>query len=414
MRDLKPGERLAVLPFAASAATEALPPGWLDAEGGADAREALETALDRLVPGGGTDLPMAIQAAARLAAAVPARARRVILLTDGDPDHAPDEAALTQTRLELDRLQVEFGALVAGMPEAARRLRAYVARESEAVVLLDGSSRFPDRLLRALARERGKGEMLPAPRGIRWLSGGTDNELEALTPTRMQALQLTPGAGSVIAEATLLDGGLYPFAARRSVGAGEVVALAWGPEWEPEPEAGGRGLTGLVERLAREADRGLTADVEGDHLVLRLPEARGVGSLEVTVTGPAGDGADTRRTRLLEIESGLFRGPAPSGPVVAARAVLGGVERPLRLPARPPAEHRGAGVDEAALRRIAGAGGGMRLPQGTAPPPGPRPKGPPLAPWLLLLGAMLLVIDRALTEGGSPSIRSPGEGASRS
>lgn len=401
--DLAPGERLAVLPFAALPADDLLPPGWLSTDDEARAVGELEQSLARLVPGGGTDLAAGVLAAARRAAAAPARSHRVLLLTDGDPDHRVDEAALEALRRELDLLDVEFGAVVSGMPEVARRLRDLVARRPDAVVLLEDTSGIPQCLLHELARLRREAELLPAPDEIR----GTA-DFAALRPGCLQALERSP-EGRVVAEALWADGSPPPavFAARRAVGAGEVLALAWGPEFEPRPQVAGAWLTPVLASLAREADRGLTAHLEGPYLVVPVPQARGAGRIRFVGEDVEGD--------LLEVMPALFRGRLPDPVPTGLRVRLpsppgeGPRERPLRLPARPALEHQGAGVSESALRALAAAGGGLRLPEGVSPPVGRRPSRPSLAPWLLLLAAILLVLDRAWTEGGGASVRSLSE-----
>jgi len=406
---LRPGEQLAVLPFAAHPAPTLLPPGWVRAEDPASAHAALEEALDGLVSGGGTDLAAALLAGARFAADTDARARRVLLLTDGDPDQRPDAQALAEVRQTLTALGVDASALVSGMPEVAARLRESLGGAPDAVLLLDAASEIPERILHEIARVRREAELLPRPLHVEWASGETAVDLE---PSFLQELE--PAAqGRVVARATWGEGGRppVPFAARRAVGAGETLALAWGPEWEDDPQAAGRRLTPLVEALARSADRGVAADVEGDEVVVRLPGAKGRGRVGVEGAGPSGV--------LLEVAPGLFRGPVPGGALPGLSVVLpaapGAAARrvPLRLPALADPEHRGAGVDEDALVALAEAGGGSRLPAGSTPPPGDRPADTPLAPWLLLAAIMLLVVDRAWTEGRALGVRSTlEEGAS--
>lgn len=407
---LRPGERLAVLPFVERPAPALLPPGWIDADASEGARSTLDQRIEGLVSGGGTDLAAALLAGARWASETGARSKRVLLLTDGDPDHPPGEAALAEVRETFQRLDVEVLALVSGMPEAAERLRKNLAGNPDDVVLLDEAAAIPERILHEIARLRGEEERLPAPAGVRWAEAlpGLASDLE---PSVVQALE-TCEAGELLAEAFWSPGGPgpVPFAARRVIGAGETLSLAWGPEWEADPQGAGRALTPLVAALAAAADRGLAADVRGDELVLRVPGAAGAGRLVVE----DGDG----RSTLLEVERGLFRGRVPGGPEpglvvrLPARPGRPATLRPLRLPARPTAEHRGAGVDEAALRELARAGGGARLAAGASPPIPSRPVGEPLAPWLLVLALALFLVDRSGTEDGARDGRSMGAGGS--
>jgi hypothetical protein len=102
---------------------------------------------------------------------------------------------------------------------------------------------------------------------------------------------------------------------------------------------------------------------------------------------------------LVETSFGLYTGAAPGSslgdePLFAADD--SGARRPLRVPSRPPAEHRGAGVDEASLRALAEAGGGRRLARGDRPPSAGRAAGMALAPWLLLAAIAAFCVERAL------------------
>jgi hypothetical protein len=214
-----------------------------------------------------------------------------------------------------------------------------------------------------------------------------------LLPTWIQALELTPGA-ALLAEALWADSGMaLPFVARRVVGAGEVWAFAWGPAAEAAPAQAASRLTGLVADLAASADRGLAAEVDGPDVVVRAPSARGRGRIELAAAG--------ERAWLLEEAPGRFRGPLPCDCRLGVRVTIpaAGADpattRPVDMPAMAPIEHRGAGVDEDALLRLAEAGGGRRLGAGEEPPLGPSPHGMPLAPWLLLLAVGLFLLERA-------------------
>ncbi|MHC5010684.1 MAG: hypothetical protein ACYTG6_06990, partial [Planctomycetota bacterium] len=200
-----------------------------------------------------------------------------------------------------------------------------------------------------------------------------------------------------------------PFAASRSWGAGRVVALAWGPGAEPHDRHAPAvaWLGALLEGLARESDRGLRADLDGNRLVVQAPSLAGRGAARVIGT----EGTSV----LVETARGRFEGRLPPGSESGLRIEVRGDgpsgdarQRALHLPARPPPEHRGAGVDEAGLAALAAAGGGRRLGAGEAPPPRRSGPGIPLAPWLLLLACTLLVWERASPERGPPFTRSKG------
>ncbi len=401
---LAPGEQLAMLPFATLPAADLLEPGWVTAED-PEGRTQQARQLGTLLAGGGTDLAAAIQAAADQVQARPARERHVVLLTDGDPDARLDVEALRGVRARLDGAGVRFFAVVSGMPRVAERLRSALAQQPEDVVLLDDAALVPQQMLRSLASTRLRRATIDGPLRLGWRVPG-DEALQALEPSWMQRLEVVPGA-ELLAEARRAEGTAHPFAARRTVGAGEVLAFAWGPAAETVPAAAAASLRSLVQRLATEADRGLHADVEEGELVLRLPEAAGRGRVEIR--SPAGRG------QLFETASGLFRGPLPCdcergvSVLVPPREPDGvGRLRPLDLPTMPSPEHRGAGVDAQALMRIARAGAGRRLGTGEVPPTRPVPGGRPLAPWLLGLAGILLVLERAATEAARASNRSTG------
>lgn len=398
VQGVAPGERLAVLPFAAEPAAALLPPGPLGT-GENERAETLLEALDALEAGGTTDLPAAIEEAARRAATIQARERRVLLLTDGDPDDPPDPARLRRTAAFLEDRGIRFGALVVGDEAAASLLRATLAGRPGDVQLLRDAADLPLGLLHRLGDLRNRASRLPRPSRLRPAPGAAAPfALEAFRPREMQHLEVAADQGATALVVAAYDDappGRAPFAAHRRVGAGRVGALAWGPQLEAlrDRAALQAPLRPWIAALASSADRGLAADLVDEEIVLRFPEARGAGSLAVrTAEG---------ESRLVEQESGIFRGPLPAGAEggVRVEAPTGGAgPRPLRLPARPPPEHRGAGVDEARLQALAVAGGGRRLAPGVQPPAPGTAARPSLAPWLLLLACILLVLDRVLAK----------------
>jgi len=395
LQGLVPGERMAVLPFAGRPAAALLAPGVLAWGEDAPLRVALAK-LDALKARGATDLPAAIRAAARFAAGIEARERRVLLLTDGDPDHPPDPAALRAAAADLSARGVRFGALVVGDQEAVIRLRAALARAPTDVQALDASAEFAAQLLHRLGDLRGRQAHLVG-RPSRLVAAGPEAapfSLEGFQPIDLQRLEAAVDHGARVLVWADDDGRealRVPFAATRSVGAGVVAALAWGPAAEvaaARPAALSR-LRPWIAALASAADRGLATAFDGEDLVVRWEAEAGAGAIEALAAGG--------RTRLIEAAPGVFRGPLPSeadaGVRVRPAGATGGA-RPLRLPSRPEAEHRGVGVDEAALQAIAEAGGGRRLAAGEVPPVAPAGSGPPLAPWFLLLACILLAVDR--------------------
>jgi hypothetical protein len=393
-RALVPGESLAVLPFTARPAERLLAPGWVRAEE-PEGVAALLRSLEELEGGGGTDLVAGTLGALAAVSSRRAGLRQVLLLTDGDPDRAPDPEALRDVRQGLDEAGVAFGAVVSGMPETAAVLRDRLASRSEDVVLLERADAIPASLLAAWSDVRSQAERRARP-SVAWAEGTQGLPSEALS--WVHAVEPVAEAPvRVEAVARFADGPPQPFAAARVVGAGEVVALAWGPGCEPaEARAlASAWLRPLVVRLAAASDRGLAAEEIGGDLVLSLNEAEGAGAVTVV--------AEAAHATLVERAPGLFRGPTPG----AAGAALGSlrvripgrggapaVERPLRLPVRPPPEHRGAGVDEEALAALARAGGGLRLAPEEPPPPGPAGAGLPLAPLLLVLAVGALLLER--------------------
>ncbi len=400
LQGIVPGERMAVLPFAGKPAPRLLGAGagttgvvaWRD-----DAvRAAVLDALDALTARGDTDLPAAIREAARRAHGIEARERRVLLLTDGDPDNPPDVQALRKAATFLAERDVRFGALVVGDDEAVTRLRTHLASSAADVQALGDASELSAHLLHRLGTLRANDAMrLGRPRRLVGLEGiPPPFDLSASGFSGLHRLETAVEHGAVTLVHAHYDAPerlRTPLAAVRAVGAGEVAALAWGTDVEARPRrapAVGR-LRGWVAALASEADRGLAAAFDGADLVVQWPAARGLGTIQaVTSSGSSA---------LMEVESGLFRGPPPPGAAEGVRVQRGGADgatRPLRLPSRPEAEHMGSGVDEAMLQAIAEAGDGRRLMPGTAPPPSQERSRLPLAPWLLLAACILLVLDR--------------------
>ncbi len=393
-----PGERIAVLPFAARPG-ELLPPGTLS-HGDEAGRRVLLDALDALDAHGDTDLVAAAREAARRASGIEARERRVILLTDGDPDDPPDEAALAALASELQGRNVQIGALVVGDREAADRLRRTLARRPADVLLLRDADALPLRLLHQIGDLRDERMRLGRPSGFRPVGTAyLPFESRGFRPSGIHRLEVATEQGARARALARYDKPAetqptVPFAATRSVGAGEVVAVAWGPELE---DAAGRTASLAVfvpwiEQMASSADRGLAGEIEGNTLVVRHPAMAGRGALLARAAGT---------TQLVEVGFGLFRGSLPAGADEGVRVAPLDVPdsaRPVRLPSRPPPEQRGAGLDEDAMRAIAAAGGGRRLASGEQPPAARTQSGPHLAPWLLLLACILLVIERAGTK----------------
>mgnify|MGYP003377217011 FL=1 len=208
---------------------------------------------------------------------------------------------------------------------------------------------------------------------------------------RLHRLEAAPDA-TVFARATFSDGTPpLPFGASRRVGAGRVVALATGPALEaPGSRTLARGaLAPLMTLLAGEADRGLAFELDGGTATLSAPAGGALLSLRLA------SGAEV--SQLLERTPGLYVGPVrdafPEEEPLLVHGLPGG-PRPVRSVARPPVEHRGVGVDDAALEALAAAGGGRRLSPGASPPPLSAPTAIPLAPGLLLLAVVLLVLER--------------------
>jgi hypothetical protein len=400
---LAPSESVLVLPFAESADSPA-PPGWVAADD-EPGRRALAGAVRGLAASGGTRLDLAVVAAAERLRGHAAKSKRVFLLTDGDPDRPPAPASFEAAARALTAAGAEFGALVVGDARAAQALREGLRAAPEEVVVLDDAKEFPDALFRALGRARGKDEARTGPFVVRPARGRLDGaSLEGVVAARALDLVAAPGA-DVFADG---EGGgrRLAFAGSLPRGAGRVVGLAWGPAFEAEAEraAACARLLPLVGRLVAESDRGLAGRIESARLVVAAGAAHaGRGRAW------ARRGTSSASTMLLETRSGVFEGPAPGGPHDGAPVFFeveapdgapgeGGarVRRPIRLPARPGEEHRGSGVDAAALAAIARAGGGRVLAAGESPPAQAVARSTSLAPFLLTAALALLVVERAL------------------
>ncbi len=390
------GESVGVLPFSHVPASGLLGPGWLDGRAPLGTREALRSSLAELEARGGTDLPAALLQGVRVLSQRAARQRRLLLLSDGDPDHPPDVQGLQRARAEAEAAQIRVAVLLVGDPIAAQRLREHVVLRPDDVVELAAPEDVPDALWHWLGGERAQQELVPGAAALTRLEEGLPHiDVEGWRPLAMHALEVAPGAQEVLRTQAGTGQEALPFAARRVVGAGEVVALAWGPELE-DPARWSAELARWapwVQALAQASDRGLGGEWEGRQLSVEWAQARGEGRLLAWRQGaPA--------VELVEAEPGRFVADlGPDGARAAwmvARPSDPNTARPVHLPARPPLEHAGAGPDLAALGQIAQAGGGERLLAGSGPPR-PRPvRGPSLAPGLLLLAVLCLLGERAL------------------
>lgn len=418
VQGLVPGERIGVLPFRGAPDGALLGPGLVAADD-SEARAALLASIDALEARGETDIPRAMAAARRFVEAVPARARRVILLSDGDPDRPPSPEALAREGATLRARGVGFGAFVVGDDEAVARLRTHVARDPDDVVSVRDVAQLPLRLLHALGSRRHDDALVTLRPGddLAFALPGDPTLPEIALPplSALHGLEIAADEGASALARVRRDGpGGFdlPLAAVREVGAGRVVALAWGPALERDRERRPRALAALrpwIEALAAASDRGLQADLDGQTLVVRWPAAAGTG--RVLAAGATGV------TSLIEAARGVFRGPLPPGAEAGVRVRTGSEGspvRPLHLPSRPQPEFLGAGVDAAALEALAAAGGGRRLAPGERSPTGPPPRGVPLAPWLLLLASILLIIDRWGAKPDAPLADSTGGAVSGS
>lgn len=382
-----PDVRVGVLPFAAVPDAEPLAPGWV--RGGDDvARATLVASLAALRGAGGTDLDAAVEAAARRAAPPGVRRRRVILATDGDPDHALGAASFPRAREALARGDVAFSAVVRGDVAAAAALRSLAASPDD-VALVDAAGAFPDAVLAAFHRARGRDELARAAGRVAALDADVA-PLEATVPTAFHRLELAEGA-TLLATVEAPHDVARPFAAVRRVGAGSVIALAWGPSLEAGDAAdvARRTLRPLVATWAARVDRGLVADEADGRVVARA--AAGAGELRARRAG------SDAPTRLLEVAPGRYEGPAPAGREGAPIELAVGASawRPVRASARPPAESRGAGVDEALLAAWAAEGGGRRLAPGERPPAVAARRRIAFGPWSAVLAVALFVVERA-------------------
>ncbi len=383
---LAPDERLAVLPFSSGRDATLLTPGFVSRDDTA-AVETLLHALDGLEARGSTQLLRAIQASAAHLRDVDARERRVVLLSDGDPDHELSESELEATRKILVEEQIGFGALVVGMKRVADRLVTLSSNPKD-VVLLRQPGAFPDSLRRQLQRRRRSKERVNPPITL-VIDDATRCPIDAkltihfahrlsVHPQAIRIARLTAGRGRE----------LLPFAAERRVGAGTVVSVAWGPEGERSIDHARAtdALLPLVVRLAARSDRGLAAEINGNELMVVAPFAASLGVLSLL------DGEERPVGELIEREPGMFVGPIPLADGLSIRH--GDARHTLRLPARPAPEFRRIGTDEISLMRIADAGGGRLLQRGQSPPRAETFRGSSWAPWFLLAALLLFVWER--------------------
>lgn len=420
LADAAPADvRIAVLPFADRPDAAPLAPGWLRG-GDPLGREALRRAAAALTAGGGTDLDAAIAAAADLATRVAARRRRVLVVTDGDPDRALAASSFPRARAALARGAVELGAVVHRDAVAAAALRALAAREDD-VAVVDDAAALPAALLAAFHRGAARDEVVSARFEVFPMEGEGADALAPLAPRALHRLEASADA-TLLAAAAAPGEAPRPFAAMRRYGAGRVIALAWGPAFEVDPDAARRALLPFVCQVAAGADRGLVGTVRGDRLVVEAEP--GLGALRVGPTLAVEDGAAARAgvgegtgtvADLVEVSPGVYEGVLEGALLrglleVSPLAALGadGARRPIRLPSRPPPEARGIGIDRDALAAWAEAGGGRLLPAGRRPAPQRSAWTWPLAPLAALLALGCFVADRASRRPGTRSAKAAG------
>ena len=401
---LPAGERLAVLPFSASADVP-LDPGWVSA-GRSPRQDRLLAELAELAARGETDLGGALRSGVERLAAADAERHVLTLLTDGDPDHELDPALLRSVRSALDARGMSFLALVVGDSSAHALLREHLAVDPRDVQLLSRASDLTARLTQILARRRLEDEVLSNPDGfvVEDVTGGpvpwSSRPWPDVRPTRVHQLELQPGASLVASALQRGPEGVerLPFLALRRVGAGLCAGLAWGPGLELEPDeqdAAHAYLLHLVKGLADSAERGLAGEWSAERL--RVVNDRWLGRGALAWTLPSGVSGT-----LVEEEPGVFTGLVPSrrlaGLLVRPQTADGGQGRaePVSVPVEPEPEYRGAGVDARALAALAAAGGGRVLGPDEDLPRRPVTQGASLAPWLLLLAGLLLLLDRFL------------------
>lgn len=407
VRSLAADETIAVLPFAARPDEALLGPGFVRT----DAREALERALADVAAYGDTDWGLAIEDACRRLEGIEAKERLVVLVSDGDPDHRPEPESLLRARAALAAAGARLIAFVSRMEAGARALGELAAPAD--VMLLRDASQLRVALLERFARDRREGERLVGP----WLPRASEVEgaalatlLAALGPLplvhdlEMNATSQGVGNGIVVALATragAIEPRTAPLLAKRVRGAGQVYAMAWGPEWLPagrERLAATQAIAPLLQGLAAQSAPEVAADFLDGQLIVLAPELAGLGRLDVV---PAvAEGVATPVASLLEVRAGRFEGAfdevQPVDGLLLALEARGKRDRPLRLPARPPPESRGVGVDFAQLEALAEAGGGRRIAAVGELPRDRNGHGASLVPWILLLAVALLVWERTL------------------
>lgn len=398
LRALPTDERVAVLPFSGVPDAQLLAPGFVQG-GDVAARETLEASLDALVARGDTDLLAAVEAAADHVAGESAEERIVLVLGDGDPDR-PSPGDPRSAAAALARAPARLLAFLSRVEVAAQALVPLAQRPDDVAVLSDPAAirarleAFTAQTRGAEDRRQGPWEVLPGAEGalgtLTWPRLSWLHDVELQDEARLLA-SATRTAG---APATAM------LAAERTLGAGRVLALAWGPEVEAAGRPRRDALTALWPWLAEQAARatvGQQADFVGDDLVLVRPAWAGAGRVDV-LAADAGPDAQPLAA-LYEQAPGRFQGPAPTTvPEAGLRARVSGVRGDVRLdvPALPPLESRGVGVDVARLDALAEAGGGVRLATAASYRARDVLPGAPLAPWLVVFALLVLVVERVL------------------
>lgn len=397
---LSPGDLVGVIAFESS-------PVWVVPLQRAENQAIIRTQIGRLQAGGGTTIAPALEEAIRALEGLDSAVKHVILLTDGRGESSDFSAQIRRLR--------QLGATVSTVAVGKDADRDLLARLAE-----QGEGRYyfaedPQQVPSIFAAETATvAQDLRVNRRFRPREVRPASFIRALVPSG----ELPPLDGFTIT--TAKPGAIvhyvvppedHPLLASGRFGLGQTLVFTsspagdWGKSWREWPL-----LTPLLLQLVRSVlpeppGTGLNARLEllGDRAELALEALNPDGTyrhyLEPRATLLLPDGNVLQAT-MNEIEPGLYRASFPAGqPGEYVATVQAGESRVLAAASLPySAEYREAGANLALLFELSALTGGHMLSFSDSAwdlPTGRTPAGLPLAPYLVLLGALVFLADLA-------------------
>ncbi len=282
-------------------------------------REALERAIARLEPAGGTDFFDGLKIASEQLAQAPTGARHVMLLTDGDSNRPAEAHAALLEALAAQGITVT--AIRIGDDDANLALLQDIAqRTGGAFHHVENALALPELMLRdatsAMARLAQGGPLyVPTVRGDGQAVRGLGRD--PVAPVYGYAYAETrPGADVLMAIAS--EGRQDPLLAVWQYGSGRVAALTASPRDDAELWVAWRDFGKLWSQLVRWVAR---PQIRGEHVLTVERAADGI----VLHVGTASDADEVRRVRLEPAPGQVVVAPAVRAAARRFRAVLADV-----------------------------------------------------------------------------------------